>query len=204
MDEQTFTPNDINTPNGFEELDDMRRQIALLKQKLDDEQIVSGRLMRQTLRQQKSVFARQEMTEYLAVLFCFISFPVVFPTIGFSWWFCGFALLMVLFSGIMTAIQHRHVRGTNFLTADLLTVANNVKELKQSYLDWLKWGVLLICVFFGWLLGECFLRIKDPKMAACIAIGSCLGLGIGLIISISMYRKVIHTCDDIIRQIEGI
>ena len=194
---------DNNTSNeSFSELEEMRSQIALLKDKLNSEQIVSERLLRETLKSKAGILHNQETAEYISVAVCFVLVPASLRMNGFSWWLIGATLAMVLFSGIMTFVQHRHMQATDMLTADLRTVAIRAKKLKQDYLDWIKWAIILICVWFGWLMAECFLRMENFKVALIFAVACGVGLFIGGSIGMSMHRKVIRTCDDIIRETE--
>ena len=180
----------------------MREQIALLKDKLEHENIINDRLLREAMRGKIGIIRQNAIYEYISVIITFAFFPTVFIHLGFSWWLVAFTLLMVGFSGVMTAIQHRHMN-TLDESEDLLTVARYARNLKQAYVDWLKWAIVMVIFWFSWLITECFIRIPDRKMGIVLAIGCVVGLIIGAGIGQSMRRKVIKTCEEIVRQIEG-
>lgn len=199
MEQENYNPTDPTLDNT---LDEMRGQIALLKEKLDRETIVNDRLLRDAMRGKIGVIRTNAIIEYVCVVLCFIAYPTAFIKLGFSWWLVGITLAMTLFAGIMTAVQHRHMNALNE-GEDLLTVARNARRLKQDYVDWLKWSILMVIFWFSWLVTECFIRIPDRTMGIGLAVGGCFGLIIGACVGLSMRRKVIHACEDIIRQIEG-
>lgn len=199
MEQESFTPD-----SHFEDdaLNEMRGQIALLKEKLDREAIVNDRLLREAMRGKIGVLRKNAIIEYACVVLCLLAYPTVFIKLGFSWWLVGATLIMVTFCGIMTAVQHRHMNSLNE-GENLLTVARHARRLRQDYVDWLKWSILMVIFWFSWLITECFIRIPDRTMGIVLVASSCVGLFIGASIGLSMRRKVIHTCDEIINQIEG-
>ena len=184
------------------EMAEMRLQIGLLKNKLADEVIVNERLIRQVTQSRMSVIKHQAVIEYVSVIFCCIIFPLVFPPLGFSWWLVGITIAMVLFSGIMTVVQHRHMNSSDAMNGNLLTVARNARKLKQDYLDWIKWAILMVIFWFSWVVTECLVRVDDRMLGIAMAIGGSIGLVIGGSIGLSMHRKVVRACDDIINQID--
>lgn len=199
MEQESFTPHN---PLEEDTLNEMRGQIVLLKEKLDREVIINDHLLREAMRGKISVLRKHAILEYACVTLCIITYPTVFIKLGFSWWLVIATLVMVLFSGVMTAIQHRHMNSLNE-GEDLLTVARHARRLKQDYVDWLKWAILMVIFWFSWLVTECLIRIPDRTMGIVLAVGCFVGLFIGASIGLSMRRKVIHTCDEIVQQIEG-
>lgn len=199
MEQESFTPN---SPLEDETLNEMRGQIALLKEKLDREAIINDHLLREAMRGKISVLRKHAIIEYACVVFCILMYPTVFVKLGFSWWLVAATLVMVLFCGVITAIQHRHMNSLNE-GEDLLTVARHARRLKQDYVDWLKWSILMVIFWFSWLITECLIRIPDHTKGIILAVGCAVGLFIGASIGLTMRRKVIHTCDEIIKQIEG-
>lgn len=196
---------EINTPQYTPDesaLDEMRAQIVLLREKLDRETIINDRLLREAMRGKIGILRRHAIYEYACAVICFILYPTVFIRLGFTWWFVGFTLVMMAFCAILTAVQHRHMNALDE-GEDLLTMARYARCLRQRYVDWLKWSILIILFWFSLLITECFLVIPDRKAGIVMAVGCAIGLVIGAAISMKMRRNIIKTCDEMVKEIEG-
>ena len=81
-------------------------------------------------------------------------------------------------------------------------VAKTAKKLKKNYHNWLKYGISLFFVWFVWYSIEMGIHSKSWKEALLTILLLAVGGIIGGLIGFRMHRKVIDTCDEIIRQIE--
>ena len=82
--------NEINNS----ELETMRAQIALLKDKLDKETIVSDKLLRDTMRHKARNINANAWISVAASIFVIFWALFYLPGEGFSWWFSGATILM--------------------------------------------------------------------------------------------------------------
>lgn len=76
------------------------------------------------------------------------------------------------------------------------------KELKDNYNRWIKFAIPVTILWAVWFFYEIW-RSNEDKHAAiilitCGAVGGLIGAAIGW----RMHKKVVNTCDDIVRQIE--
>lgn len=88
------------------------------------------------------------------------------------------------------------------MNSDLLTVAKVMKQLRDSYKKWLKYGIAMIAVWFTWLSIEFCIRLKDWRLAIVMIIALLIGLAIGGFIGLKMHNSVIRNAEEIISQIE--
>jgi len=186
----------------MEELEEMRAQLALLKTKLDSESIVNDRLMREVTRQRVRRLNRNVWQEGIACLFVVTVGNYVFHHLGCSIWFMVATTLMMTICFLATIIPHSRVKMDEIMSGDLLTVAKQVRRLKQTYQDWIKYGLILITLWLGWFAYEIYLITSDwhlalPMIGACF-IGGC----IGGIIGYTMHRRLVREMDEIIASIE--
>jgi uncharacterized membrane protein YfcA len=189
--------NEINNS----ELETMRAQIALLKEKLDKETIVSEKLLRDTMRHKARTINTNAWVSVGASIFVIIWALAYIPKEGFSWWFAGATVLMMLVCDFFTWKYHKNVNAKT-MSGDLLTVAKVMKQLRDNYKKWLKYSIAMISVWFVWLSAEFCIRLNDWKLALIMIVALLIGLVIGGFIGLKMHNSVIRNAEEIIKQIE--
>ena len=189
------------------ELQDMREQMALLKETLRKEQIVNDKLLREAMRNKVSRIHRRAWVAAACALYVMTFGVWAFHQCGFSWWLIGGVVLIMIYCMIMTYIIHRRMAVSSVLTDDLRTVAHAARRLKQDYIDWLWQGIALsIVMVLGFALEILFGHTiySDSSLTARIVVVSVLlaSSAIGFAIGYGMHRRVLGLCDDIIRQVD--
>ena len=189
--------NEINNSD----LETMRAQIALLKEKLDKETIVSEKLLRDTMRHKARNINTNAWISVAASIFVIIWAVAYIPKEGFSWWFAGATVLMMLVCDFFTWKYHKDVNAKT-MSGDLLTVAKVMKKLRDNYKKWLKYSIAMISVWFVWLSIEFCIQLNDWRLAVVMIIALLIGLAIGGFIGLKMHNSVIRNAEEIISQIE--
>lgn len=188
----------------MDELQEMQAQMALLKEKLNNEEIVNDQLLRDVTRLRVRRVNRNVWIETICVLFVITVDNGVFHQLGCSWWFIGGTTAMMLACLLATVIPHRRVKEHEIMQGDLLTVAKQVRRLRQAYDDWLKIGIPMALVWVIWLLVELYFQHTDNlPLFVCIAIGILGGGAVGGWIGGRQHKKYVREMDEIIRQIEA-
>ena len=190
-----------NSEINNSELETMRAQIALLKEKLDKETIVSEKLLRDTMRHKARTINTNAWISVAASIFVIIWALAYIPKEGFSWWFAGATVLMMLVCDFFTWKYHKNVNAKT-MSGDLLTVAKVMKQLRDNYRKWLKYSIAMIAVWFVWLSAEFCIQLKDWKLALIMIIALLVGLSVGAFIGLKMHNAVIRNAEEIIQQIE--
>ncbi len=189
--------NEINNS----ELETMRAQIALLKDKLDKETIVSEKLLRDTMRHKARTINNNAWISVVASVFVIFWALTFLPSEGFSWWFTGATILMMLVCDFFTWKYHKDVNAKT-MSGDLLTVAKVMKQLRDNYKKWLKYSIAIIVVWFVWFAVEYCIQLSDWRVAVIMIIALLIGLAIGGFIGLKMHNAVIRNAEEIISQIE--
>ena len=183
------------------ELETMRAQIALLKDKLDKETIVSEKLLRDTMRHKaRNINANAWISVVASIFVIFWAFTFL-PSEGFSWWFIAATILMMLVCDFFTWKYHKDVNAKT-MSGDLLTVAKVMKQLRDNYKKWLKYSIAMIAVWFVWFAIEYCIQLSDWRVAVIMIIALLIGLAIGGFIGLKMHTAVIRNAEEIISQIE--
>lgn len=191
-----------NNVNQIAELEEMRSQVALLRQKLDNEAIVTDKLLRDAMKRKANTINANAWVSVGASVFVIAWALLYLPSYGFSWWFSGITIVMMLVCDFFTWKYHKNVNKKT-MNSDLVTVAKVMKKLKEDYQNWMKYAIVMICFWFSWLTTEMCFILNDWKIAL-ISIGIlAVSLSIGCFIGMRMHRSVINNADDIIKQIEN-
>ena len=179
----------------------MRQQLALLKKKLDKEEVVNERLLRETMHGKAAIINHEAMWSIIAAIFVIVMMISCFRPMGFSLAFCiGTSVYMLICIG-GTLYQHRNVNKRN-MNGDLLTVAKIMRRLKKNYRDWLKFSIPVTVIWFCWMGYDLYRQSGEWKLVCSMMIGAVVGGLIGGYFGIKSYKKVLRTADEIINSIE--
>ena len=187
-----------NTITEHEELETLRSQMDMLRKKLEQENIVNEKLMRETMKSRVSTINRQGWISIGVAVFMILWMPLYFYTLSTP--FIITTIVFMLVDAILTYIVHKQVNERQLMSEDMRTVANKMKMLKKSY----QWSTVIeLPLVLAWCVWFCYEVIQMTGapwqfMAGAIAFGAL----IGFFIALRMYRKVIDNCDAIIQQIE--
>ena len=188
-------------------IEELRNQIALLKQKLDNQEIVSDRMLRMTMQTKvNTVIHRNERRHVICGIIAMLMFPVLHYGIGMDLTFCLLTSLMMLFCISATIYVHRPIHETDLMSADLATVAHEMVRLKRRYRNWLHYVTPTLLI--PWLLGACYEYSKamgfEPlsKEGILTCVPLLVGSAVGGVIGLMWHRKTVDTAESIIQQIE--
>jgi len=189
------------------ELQEMKEQMALLKETLRKEQIVNDRLLREAMRSKVSRIHRRAWVSAACALYVCTFGVWSFYELGFSWWLIGGTVLIMIYCMIVTYRIHHRMATDRVFTDDLRTVAHAAKRLKQDYIDWLWQGIVLgSAIALGFaadiLFGHTIYCNSSLTARIVLASSMVVACGVGFLIGYKMHRRVLNLCDEIIRQVE--
>lgn len=186
---------------NYNELEDMRAQLALLKSKLEREEIVSDKMLRETMKQKVEFVNRKAWSNIVTSLVTIALALVIFPHFGFSWGLVGYTVAMMLVCDLFTWLYHRNFT-PDMMNGDLLTAVKQTRKLKKDYQSWSYIGYPMLGVWTVWFVYEAFTRFNDAIMARSMVSGLVVGLLIGGIIGIRLKNLTVKHLDEIIESIE--
>ncbi len=191
------------------ELEEMRSQLTILKEKLEKETIVSDKLLREVTRKNVRHLNRAVWIEGIGAAFVLTIGNCAFRFIGCSWWFIAGTTLLMIFSFLATFIPHHWVKQSEIMSGDLLQVAKQVRRLRKWYKDWLKIDIALGLGWIAWCVWEFYQNlidktIFDVNIVRTMCIGLVVGGLIGGLIGLFLHKTYTHEMDNIIRQIEEV
>ena len=192
--------------NNFQndmELENMRLQMETLKKKLDQQEIVNDRLIRQSMKSKMSWIKKYLIFGVFVIpLAAFGLLPLIMES-HISWWWYGFTLLF-LTADVCADWYINSIPSDAFLKDNLVDTAQKLVRMKQLR----RWSTIIsfIILFFWivWLFMELWFKQDESFMAIPHMIGAGIGLAIGIPIGLYIYFKMQRTNDEIIHQIEEI
>lgn len=185
------------------ELEEMRSQIGILKEKLEKQNIVNEKHIRKSMKSNMSSINKTvTATIFLGV------FALLYCTWFF--WSQGCSLAFVISTAFMlavclglTIIQRVNLGRMDFSKGNLIETAQNLSKIKAHYQDWHKIAIPMIVIWFGWMIYEMIgiLGLESP-----MAIGFCCGAAaggiIGGVLGFRINRKIVRRTSEILEQIE--
>lgn len=189
------------------ELQEMKEQLALLKDTLRKEQIVNDKLLREAMRGKVERIHRRAWVVGLCALYVCTIGLWSFYEIGLSRWFLGATVVMMIYSVVKTVLMHRRLAAHSVMTDDLRTVAHAAKRLKEDYIRSLYGGMVMVFIWFLWLAAEILFGHTVYAESSLMARSAVLGMlffggVIGFILGYRIHRRVLSLCDEIIRQVD--
>mgnify|MGYP003398776640 CR=1 FL=1 len=189
--------------NNYNELEEMRAQLAILNKKLEKETIVNERLIRCSMKDKAWSLRRKAIVEGVISAVMIPYFIWVMPGLcGTSIDFCAFVCFFLVLALGYNYYIHTHFRPDKFAHGNLLEARQDTLMLKKFYANWLKFiGIPFIVVFFAWFIHDMAQVIHGEALQGVLG-GMAIGVVIGSIVGIYRYRKTQRTADEILAQIE--
>ena len=180
----------------------MREQIATLRSKLEKEQIVTERLLKQAMKKRIGIIRKQAVKEYIMACVSLILFPYMHYALNLSVTFVAATLLMVACSVTATWYFQRPIND-KLLGEDVDTVVRVMTKLKRQYQLWIIGAMPIMIPWMFWFWKEYSQGMNMPEEVSYIMLGVLLiSGGIGAAIGLSWDRKVIRSCNEIIAQLK--
>ena len=187
--------------DNINELEEIRKQISELKQRLDHESTLNEQLLHDSLktkmRSVRNIVWRMIVIGILGI--------IVWCYIGHMWnlspYFVGTTILMFIAS--MSAEYLINRMDERDFSVNLSEAMARLVRMKRMRIIQVLVGFAFLLVVWGpWMVCEMFPKF-EPEMRMPMAIGMGVGAIIGAIRGLTFFFKMQHANDEMIRQIEG-
>ena len=186
----------------MDELQEMREQLAALKEKLNKQEVVNDRLIRDVLIKKKKSVDKNIWFVGICGLITITIGNWTFFDLGVSTWFLIGTTVLMLVSFLLTIIPHNWVKKADIQSGNLLVAAKQARRLRKLYKDWEIIGIVLSIIWAGWLFAELASAVDDKQLLYTLIGGGIFGGIIGGIVGLRVSRKTINTLDEMIQDIE--
>ena len=184
------------------ELESMKAQLGLLKEKLEKQEIVKEQHLRKAikgkLREINRIAVKMMLVGLFAILYCIWWLN----HFGFSVYLQAGTFLMLAFSTIATFVQHRNLLAAKELSADLVKETFDLVKLKKRYNQWLYLAIPMVLVWLSLMVYEIANVISIKEFAATMIAGVAIGAVIGGIVGMKIHYRTIRKIDEMLAQIK--
>lgn len=183
----------MNDNKDYQELNDMRDQLAKLKDMLNSERMITERVMRRTMTEKANKLLRRSIffivlallfTPYMIWAMHFLGFN---PIYGYA------AAIFLVIAAITEWLTCKDLRDEYFSRYTIVEIAETMIRYKRMNIQWLYLSMPFLLIWGGGLGYEIW---KTGDIA--VGIGGAVGLIIGLAFGFSSLVKAQRTATEII------
>lgn len=184
------------------EFDEMRQQMAILKDKLDNQTIVNDRFIRRSIKHGVSTINKRYLVIGIVALamipYGYWAF-VMLNGMSIAFWLAC-CLMMLLQVGFMI-YNSQDLRDHNLMNNNLVDVKRKVAVAKKRDANWLWFGIPTALAWGAWAVYEMSQKFPDneffvPCCIVCILAGALVGLKVHFKTQ-SHYREIIEQIEDL-------
>jgi len=189
------------------DFEEMRAQIAILKEKLNEQEIVSDRLVKQSMRDKVDVIKKMQRKQFGLALFACIIFPILHFGANLSWPLVIASDILMVFCVLATWYVNRPINDPTIYAKDVATTAGIFAKVKRQYQQWICYWAPSLCIpWIAWYAYD-FLAgnptIAEGNMGYFIVGWIVLCAGFGAIYGYQQHKKAVNACQEIIEQLSA-
>lgn len=191
------------------ELEEMRQQLGILKEKIDGQKLINDKLIRQSMLNKMSFMKKYTWVSFLVLLFIYYVYNDIRITFNLSWWFYGATVIFMTFSVCFDAYINRFNK-ESFLNGDLIATSLQMQRMKKLRKRSLLYGIFFMTIWVSWFVIELYNGSgaanggENTSMFYGMLVGGGVGLIAGVAIGIWLYLRMQRINSDIISQIEDL
>ena len=186
------------------ELEQMRSQINILKDKLEKQNIVNEKHIRNSMKSKMSSINR-------TIAGTIVAGALALPYCTWFFWSQGLSTIFVVATAVMLAVclgltiaKQVTLKNLDFSSGNLVEVAEKLGGIKKHYQDWIKIAIPMVLIWFSWLIYEMLSTLGVSPMTLGFCTGALLGGLIGGFVGMRMNKKVITKTTEILSQIKDL
>lgn len=197
--------------NMNNELEVMREQMQLLLGKLDKQEIINDKMLRQSVKKGMSWIKNFVYLEFLLIPLMAVVWYGIKELFDLSWWNYGILLIMCTIDVVLDYyVNVASLKTNNIENSSLTETMHKLYRMKQIRAKQFIIMITLCATWFAWTGIEMWQYAGSiaemNKMMQGAAYGGLVGLVFGLPIGfyavLRIYRKMQNTNDELIHQIE--
>lgn len=184
------------------EIEEMRSQISLLRNKLEKQQIINDTVLTAAIKNNIAGIERKIRIPLLAGLFALAYCPFAFVRLlNVSVPFVVFTELIIVFSLVETYCQMRLIPTAADRGSDIADFVRRLDRFDRLRKRQLMSGMIMITVFFVWLLKDLSANYDAEEFYGLLSAVS-IGLVAGLVIGLKNYFDISRRLRDLRRAAE--
>ena len=134
------------------ELEDMRSQINILKEKLEKQTIVNERHIHRSMNSKMSDLTRTVAITIFAGVFALVYSTWFFWSQDLSLAFVVATAVMLVVCIVLTILQRVRLKSIDFSQSNLVDAARTLAKIKKHYREWHWVAIPMSVVWFSWMM----------------------------------------------------
>lgn len=186
------------------ELEQMRSQIGILKEKLEKQAIVNERHIRNSMKSKVSDMNRTVRVTIVLGVFALVYCTWFFYHYSLSLAFVAATAVMLAVCLFLTVTQKIALGKLDFSQGNLIETARILVKVRRHYSGWHRVAIPMLLIWFGWLIYEVISRMGSGPMTIGFCCGAFAGGIIGGVIGFRINRKIIDKATEILANIDDL
>lgn len=187
-----------------EELEQMREQLQLLKDKLAREHIINDKVLRRAVRDKLSSVQRRSIAMSVLGALAVPLITISLITGGFSYFYTILTAAFMALAVLVELYTMNLLKNRDLMSGDLLSAGIKAARAKKIQQQWLMIGIPFVAVWLGWGAYELHGMFPNPEEFRAMLISGVVGGVIGGIIGSVIYYRNQRELSEIIDQIEDL
>ena len=185
------------------ELEQMRSQIGLLKDKLEKQTIINEQHILKSMRSKMSDINKTVTATIFLGVFALLYCTWFFHSQGYSLAFLITTAVILSVCLGLTIGQRINLGRIDFTKGNLVETAMSLSKIRTHYQHWHKIAIPMMVLWFGWFIYEVLgIYSISSSMAVGLCIGATVGGLIGGFFGFRINRKIVNKATEILEQIE--
>lgn len=187
------------------ELEEMRSQIGILKDKLAQQTIINEQHIRRSMRSKVSDMNRTVTITIFLGIIALIYCTWFFYRHGCSPAFTIATAVMLASCLGVTIAQKAGLSRIDFSRSGIIETAARLSKTKTHYQNWYKIAIPMIIIWFGWMIYEMtsIIGFSGP-IAIGFFCGAAIGILVGGFIGLRINKKMVRQAEELLEQIDDL
>ncbi|MBR5087270.1 MAG: hypothetical protein IKS64_05155 [Muribaculaceae bacterium] len=200
----------MENDNNMNELEQMREQMNIFKSRLDKQQIINEKLVRNSMGSKLSWIKNFVWTEIILVPILLLIMASFHYSQGLSWWLFAFLAIGLIADVVGDYIINR-IPKSQLLSGDMVETSKRLIKMKKQRATWFTIGMIFVTIWLVWFIIELVFKLNIPSdspnhsaLVTIMTLGLAVSGLIGGFIAWLIFRKMQRTNNQLIEQINQI
>lgn len=187
--------------NDLTELVELREQLALLREKLRQQELINERAIVLVTQKGISKLNRQGVIMSGFALFAVVYCTVMFHRFGFSDGFVVGTAIFLVVCAVVTIYAHWKLRSIDVASGNLVEITQRLLSFRKIYSHWHIFSVPALLVWCYFLYYDAQRMLTDAEG---FLIAGCVGGAIGLIFGLKKHFAIMRETDKVLANIRDL
>ena len=189
------------------ELEEMRQQLGILKEKIDGQKLINDNLIRQSMLNKMSFMKKYTWVSFFLLAYIYVAFFSLREQFNMSWLLYIATVIIMTVNVLFDAYINRFSKD-QFLNNDLIATSKRMVRMKKLRKRSLLIGIIGMSIWSPWFFTELYYGasssngLVSPDYMWGTIVGGLVGLLAGACIGIWIYLRMQSINSDIIQQID--